>query len=189
MTDVSQIITLTPEQRAQVHGLRNRGWSVTAIARHVFAEAKPDERAGIEATIATHLGVMWPGAVTIGTQAERVELAKDKAAEALAAKQHREAVKASRARLAAEGEKAAACSARRAADEPAPRHGGKGPGNGHVLQPHQERRLRAMVRDGFSVGEVAASLRVDAKTVERHAKAMGVRFLTGRGAAKRKGTG
>lgn len=174
MTDVSQIIALTPEQRAQVHGLRRRGWSVTAIARHVFAEAKPDERAGIEATIATHLGVMWPGAVTIGTQAERVELAKDKAAEALAAKQRRH-YDASRAR--------------QAAAEPAPRHGGKGPGNGHMLQPHQERRLRAMVRDGFSVGEVAASLRVDAKTVERYAKALGVRFLTGRGAAKRKGNG
>lgn len=175
MTDVSQIIALTPEQRAQVHGLRRRGWSVTAIARHVFAEAKPDERAGIEATIATHLGVMWPGAVTIGTQAERVELARDKAAEALEAKRNCEAVKASRAR--------------QAAAEPAPRHGGKGPGNGHVLLPRQERRLRAMVRDGFTVGEVAASLRVDAKTVERLAKALGVRFLTGRGAAKRKGNG
>lgn len=175
MTDVSQIIALTPEQRAQVHGLRRRGWSVTAIARHVFAEAKPDERADIEATIATHLGVMWPGAVTIGTQAERVELARDKAAEALEAKRNCEAVKASRAR--------------QAEAEAAPRHGGKGPGNGHMLQPHQERRLRAMVRDGFTVGEVAASLRVDAKTVERHAKALGVRFLTGRGAAKRKGNG
>lgn len=60
------------------------------------------------------------------------------------------------------------------------RHGGRG--NKTKLLPHQERRLRAMAADGYTLAATARSLGMSDKTLKPIAAALGVVFwTTGRG--------
>lgn len=98
---MAELIQLTSAQAREMHALRRKGCSVRYIARWLFPEAKGEALASAEATVATHLGVEWPGAYVMLTTAERVARSQDKAEEARAAADNRKRVAEHHARAAA----------------------------------------------------------------------------------------